>query len=46
MWLMETFMAFYSDWYDVENTSSNGGEYFIVWKDLCSSLMYANCVII
>jgi len=28
-----------------KSISSNGGEYFIGWKDLGSSLMYVNCVL-
>jgi len=40
MRLVEAFMVFNVKVYDVENTSSNGWEYLVCWKDLGLSPMY------
>jgi len=39
------FMALKLIYVTLKSTSSNGWEYFIVWKDLGSSPMYVNCML-
>jgi len=45
MWVVEAFMTLNSDCMMWKSTSSSGWEYLIVWEDLGSSPMYANCVL-
>jgi len=41
----EAIKALNMECYVWKSTSSNSWEYFNVWEDLDSSLMYANCVL-
>jgi len=45
MRVVESFKAFNADCSEWKSTSLNGWEYFIMWEDLGSSPMYANCMI-